>query len=73
MIAVTEGKGMNRYALLAIAVATLALAGCYESTTPTQYEPGEYKGEKDPLLDKLESGDLHTQLEQRFQRTARDR
>lgn len=64
---------MSRYSMLAIALATLALGGCYESATPEQYEPGQYKGEKDPLLDKLESGELHGELEQRFHRAAQDR
>lgn len=29
---------------------TFVLAGCYESPTVTSYEPGVYKGPKDPLL-----------------------
>lgn len=65
---------MTRYALLALAiVASIALAGCYESTTPTLYDPGVYKGADDPLLDKLESGDLRAELDERFEQAARDR
>ncbi|MEX2575137.1 MAG: hypothetical protein WD382_00625 [Halofilum sp. (in: g-proteobacteria)] len=53
--------------------ALLPLAGCYEELTPAYYEPGEYKGEQDPLLDKLEHREMQDELEQRFDRTARDR
>lgn len=53
--------------------ALLALGGCYEETTPAYYEAGEYKGEQDPLLGKLEQGDVHAELERRFDRVARDR
>lgn len=56
-----------------LAPALLALAGCYEESTPAYYQPGEYKGEEDPLLGKLEQGNLHEQLERRFDRAARDR
>lgn len=65
---------MSRYALFALALlAPLILGGCYEEITFTQYEPGVYKGETDPLLEKLESGDLREQLEQRFEIAATDR
>ena len=65
---------MSRYTLLALALtAPLILAGCYEDVTPTNYEPGVYKGESDPLLDKLESGDLREELDQRFEIAATDR
>ncbi|MEX0607301.1 MAG: hypothetical protein WD382_04700 [Halofilum sp. (in: g-proteobacteria)] len=39
----------------------------------TRYEAGVYKGSDDPLRAKLESGELHDQLAERFERTARDR
>ncbi len=29
---------------------TFLLAGCYESTSVTSYQPGVYKGTSDPLL-----------------------
>lgn len=32
-----------------IATMAIGLAGCYETPTATVYEPGEYKGTKDPL------------------------
>ncbi len=56
-----------------LASAALAVTGCYEESTPAYYEPGEYKGESDPLVEKLEQGDAHQQLEHRFDRAARDR
>lgn len=65
---------MSRCAPLAFALmAPLIVAGCYEDVTPTNYEPGVYKGETDPLLDKLESGDLREELDQRFEIAATDR
>ncbi len=65
---------MSRYVPLALALlAPLLLAGCYEDVTPTNYEPGVYKGETDPLLEKLESGDLREELDQRFETAATDR
>ena len=65
---------MSRLATSALVLlGALALAGCYEDTTPVNYEPGVYKGAEDPLLDKLEGEALQAELEQRFQRAARDR
>lgn len=65
---------MHRRAMLGLAgVFAVLISGCYEDITPTQYEPGVYKGGDDPLRSKLESGDLHEQLSERFQTTARDR
>ncbi len=65
---------MSRWAItVAATAALLALSGCYEDTTPTQYEPGVYKGASDPLLDKLESEELRNELDARFERAATDR
>lgn len=50
----------------ALALAAL-LAGCYESTDVTIYEPGEYKGADDPLLAKLEDPEFRAQLDRRFE------
>lgn len=58
---------------LAVAVALLGLGGCYETSTPKQYEPGVYKGTRDPLLRKLEQGELRSQLDERFRTAATDR
>ena len=64
-------RGFAQIAAVMLAVATLG--GCYETSTPKQYEPGVYKGAEDPLLEKLESGDLRAELDERFKRAARDR
>lgn len=65
---------MDRRAMLGlIGVLALLVSGCYESATPTLYEPGVYKGGDDPLRARLESGGLHEQLEERFATAARDR
>lgn len=53
--------------MLTLALLALVLAGCYESAGVTRHEPGVYKGEKDPLTNKLASdGELREQLDQRF-------
>lgn len=65
---------MRRYLLLLMAaLVPVVLGGCYESSTPTLYEPGVYKGSKDPLDEKLESGDVRSELDERLQRAAQDR
>lgn len=65
---------MSRYAVLfAVVASVVVLGGCYEETTPTRYEPGVYKGADDPLLAVLEDGDLHEDLENRFEEAFRDR
>lgn len=69
-----EATMKDRRAMLGLAGALAVLmSGCYESATPTQYEPGVYKGQYDPLNAKLESGKLDDQLSERFETTARDR
>ena len=65
---------MSRYALFTLALLVpLLVTGCYEDVTPTSYDPGVYKGKTDPLLEKLESGDLRDELDQRFEIAATDR
>lgn len=65
---------LNRQAMLGLAGALVVLlSGCYESTAKPRYEPGVYKGRFDPLHAKLDSGELHEQLSERFQAAARDR
>lgn len=64
----------NRRAVLAVAGGfALLLSGCYDDITTTRYEAGVYKGSYDPLLHKLDSGDLHEELEERFRVAAQDR
>lgn len=65
---------MSRYSVLALAVVAAAgLSGCYESVTPTLYEPGVYKGSKESVGDKLDNDELQQELSERFQTAAQDR
>lgn len=66
---------MKRTALVlaGTTLVAMALGGCYETSTPTQYEPGVYKGSKDPLLDKLEQEEFRSRLDERFKTAAQDR
>lgn len=48
--------------LVLLAASSMALAGCSDVTV---YEPGVYKGDRDPLVQDLRSEELRTQLEQR--------
>lgn len=58
-------------AMLAAVVAA-GLAGCWDSTEVTVHNPGEYKGEKDPLL--AQSASARTDaLMKRFQLVQIDR
>ena len=59
---------LSRIARIAsLAALALALAGCYESAEVTHHEPGVYKGDQDPLMNKLEGeSDLDEQLDRRF-------
>lgn len=55
-----------------VATMAIGLAGCYESPTATVYEPGEYKGKKDPLM--MEGADQRAEvLEERFNQVQTDR
>ncbi len=51
----------------------VALAGCYESPGAKVYEPGEYKGPKDPLLKLQESEQQQERLAERFEQGQTDR
>jgi len=53
-------------------VAVLA-TGCSRATDVTVYEPGVYKGAKDPLLAKLASAEHKTRLQERFSTGQADR
>lgn len=52
---------------------TVLLGGCYESPDIEIYEPGVYKGQEDPLRDKLKQPDLQNELYQRLARGQTDR
>ncbi len=61
-----------------LAVATTLLyavlvCACYESPDVKVYEPGVYKGEKDPLLEKQRSAQHQEALRQRFNLVQSDR
>jgi len=58
---------MKRVLTTASALAlAIFLVGCYEDPDVTVYEPGEYKGSKDPLLAKLEDPEFRAELDRRF-------
>ena len=61
-------------AMTAVAAMVLAagVAGCWDSTEVTVHNPGEYKGEKDPLLAQSASARTDT-LAKRFQSVQADR
>lgn len=63
----------NRIPLAALAGMALLLTGCYESTDVTWYEPGRYKGPKDPLLAKQKKQAQQEELRRRFRRVQTDR
>jgi hypothetical protein len=54
------------------AIAAFA-AGCGRVTDVTVYEPGVYKGAKDPLLAKHASAEHKTRLQERFSTGQADR
>ena len=56
-----------------LAAALVALAGCGESVTPTVYEPGVYKGDRDPLLAKHSTTEAKEALQERFATGQTDR
>jgi hypothetical protein len=53
-------------------VLATGLAGCWDSTEVTVHNPGEYKGEQDPLLAQSASSRAET-LTKRFQLVQADR
>ena len=64
---------INKATLTAAAVVVATgLAGCWDSTEVTVHNPGEYKGEKDPLLAESASARTDT-LTKRFQIVQIDR
>ena len=63
----------KRLAGLVLISSAILLGGCYESVDVSLHKPGEYKGEKDPLLTKMKSRELTEQLDQRFKQGQSDR
>jgi hypothetical protein len=58
---------------IAAALMVLSVLGCYESADITWYEPGVYKGDHDPLREKLKAPETQRQLEERFRSVQTDR
>ncbi len=58
--------------LSAVALMSLALSGCWESTDITMHEPGEYMGAPDPLM-QADVSARSEQLKDRFQLVQVDR
>ena len=56
----------------AVVVLASGLAGCWDSTEVVVHNPGEYKGEPDPLLAQSASARSDT-LSKRFQSVQADR
>jgi hypothetical protein len=53
--------------------AVLLLAGCYESPQQAFYEPGDYRGATDPLLQMQRSEEQQRQLRKRLELVQEDR
>ncbi len=62
----------NAMLIAATVVLATGLAGCWDSTEVTVHNPGEYKGEQDPLLAQPASSRTET-LTKRFQLVQADR
>jgi len=64
-----------RFSALAAAsgVCLLALSACYQSPGVTIFEPGVYKGARDPLLAKERSPKQQQRLQKRFELVQTDR
>lgn len=56
-----------------LAVAALALSGCYDDVGVTLHEPGVYKGTPDPLLELQRSASQQERLNERFAQVQTDR
>jgi len=65
--------GKTAAVAMVCAAALVSLGGCYESPDVTVYQPGVYKGSRDPLL-ALERTDKQQQrLQERFKMVQTDR
>lgn len=61
------------YRLPLATLLVIALFGCTDAAQVELHEPGEYKGDTDPLLQASTSEDLNEQLRQRFMTVQTDR
>jgi hypothetical protein len=67
-------KKLRLFEIAGAFAAVLALSGCYEPVGGvTVYEPGEYKGQADPLLKSHARPESKTALQERFQQGQTDR
>lgn len=64
-----------RRLLVTMTLAALAgvQAGCYDEPGVTVYEPGVYKGDHDPLLEKMDDKAHRETLRERFRIVQMDR
>ena len=58
--------------VISLVFSLAGLAGCYETPEVIVYEPGEYKGARDPLLDQP-AAERDQILKQRFELVQIDR
>ncbi len=63
---------MRKLALALGLTAAVGLTGCWEDANVTVHEPGQYKGQKDPLLSQQASARGEA-LKKRFQLVQADR
>ena len=61
------------FAIATALLCAVLVCACYESPDVKVYEPGVYKGEKDPLLEKQRSAEHQEALRQRFNLVQSDR
>ena len=67
------GRQMKTLKLALVAAAGLLVSGCGQATEVTVYEPGVYKGAKDPLLSETDNPAYRQAMQERFQRGQTDR
>ena len=58
---------------IGLLVSSLLLNACYQDVGVSLHQPGEYKGQKDPLLAKLNQEQLQKDLNERFRISQSDR
>ncbi len=70
-----EADGMNPRSGLwpGLWIVVLSLAGCYEEPKATFFEPGEYQGRTDPLLERQADPAQQQQLLERLRLVQMDR
>jgi len=59
--------------VLFLVSSSLLLSACYEDVGVSLHEPGEYKGQKDPLLSELKKQQMQKDLDERFKVSQSDR